>query len=205
MMTPTSSLRRLLPLGLAPLALLVVTSAHAQLGPDTPVEDPTPVPTDPSGIPAEQLETARILLSGFHEIAPADQFVAQLGDPVAVLWSIVRLESDNAFLQDRALFALAYWPGEDLRAYLGDLIPAGAAPREMLRHHAISLMARAFGEQELPRLAPLLQDADVQIRLTAVDAIATIGTPAALEALRTARSTETHRVVSAELDAVLSR
>jgi cellobiose-specific phosphotransferase system component IIA len=74
---------------------------------------------------------------------------------------------------------------------------------EALIRKAIELLVRAWGEAELSTLVPLLQDENVQIRLSVVHALDSLGTTAATDALRAARAAETHRVVAAEMDDAL--
>jgi hypothetical protein len=193
---------------LSALSLLVcvaigATSAQAQLnGEETePVAEPV-VPTT-ADVTAERMATARLLLSPFHGISSAADFESQLGDARPVLWTIVRDADQPAFIQDRALLALAYWPTPELHDFLVTLLPASTPDNEMRRHLAIELLSRAWGEAELPTLLPLLQDSNVQIRLSVVHALDSLGTTTAMDALRSARAGETNRVVAAEMDDAL--
>jgi hypothetical protein len=67
----------------------------------------------------------------------------------------------------------------------------------------MSLLARGWGDQALPLLTPLLTDSDLQIRLTAVDSLRVIGTPAAHQALQTALPQEAHALVQQAIQEVL--
>ena len=178
-------------------------AAQAQLtGEDAePEVDAAALPT--AEVTPERLENARLVLSPFHGISSAADFESQLGDARPVLWAIVRGADQPAFIQDRAVLALAYWPTPELRDFLMAHLAASTPENEMRRHMAIELLVRAWGEAELSTLVPLLQDENVQIRLSVVHALDSLGTTAATDALRAARAAETHRVVAAEMDDAL--
>ena len=179
-------------------------AAQAQLSGGETVPGAEPVGLPVADVTPERLETARLLLSPFHGISSAADFEAQLGDARPVLWAIVRGTELPVFIQDRALLALAYWPTPELRDFLVTHLAASTPENEMRRHMAIELLARAWGQAELATLVPLLQDDKVQIRLSVVHALDSLGTTAAADALRAARATETHRVVAAEMDDALA-
>lgn len=193
---------------LSALLLLVsvalgATAAQAQLNGEETEPGSGPVAPPTADVTPERLETARMLLSPFHGISSAADFESQLGDARPVLWAIVQSAEQPAFIQDRALLALAYWPTPELHDFLVTLLPASTPENEMRRHLAIELLSRAWGEAELPTLLPLLQDSNVQIRLSVVHALDSLGTTAAADALRAARAGETNRVVAAEMDDAL--
>lgn len=181
------------------LSLMTAPAAAQQLGGDEPAGELVPVA--PSIAPAD-VETAVLLLSGFHGIADQATFAEQIAEPVPVLWSIVRDASRPHFIRDRALIALAYWPDNTLRAHLMTMLNQ-ASDDSLDKHTAMTLLARGFGEDALTTLLPLLQSDDLQVRLTAVDSLRLIGTPASLEALAGARQTESHRLVIEAIDQIL--
>lgn len=177
--------------------------AQAQLNGEDTEPEAAAVALPAADVTPERLETARLLLSPFHGISSAADFESQLGDARPVLWAIVRGADLPAFLQDRAVLALAYWPTAELRDFLMTHLVASTPENEMRRHMAVDLLARAWGEAELATLVPLLQDDNVQIRLSVVHALNSLGTTAAADALRAARASETNRVVAAEMDDAL--
>lgn len=181
------------------LSLVSVPASAQQLGGDEPAGELVPVV--PAAAPAD-VETAVLLLSGFHGIADQATFAEQIAEPVPVLWSIVRDATRPHFMRDRALIALTYWPDETLRSHLMTMLTQ-ASDDSMDKHTAMTLLARGFGEDALPTLVPMLQSEDLQIRLTAVDSLRLIGTPASLEALASARQGEAHRLVIEAIDQVL--
>jgi hypothetical protein len=201
----TSTLRT----SIASLALLVLaqlpTAAFAQLGPGDdadPLNPGDPATGDTTPVDITQVETAILLLSGFHGIGDQAQFEAQLQQPQQTLWTIVRDPERLLFHRDRALIALAYWPSDELHAHLVTML-SGTSDDDMARHTAMSLLARGWGDQALPLLTPLLTDSDLQIRLTAVDSLRVIGTPAAHQALQTALPQEAHALVQQAIQEVL--
>jgi hypothetical protein len=184
-------------------SVLGTSAVNAQVNDEETAPGADPAVPPIVDVMSTRIDTARLLLSPFHGISSAADFEAQLGDARPVLWAIVRDTQQPVFIQDRALLALAYWPTQELHDFLVTLLPASAPENEMRRHMAIELLARAWGEAELPTLLPLLQDNNVQIRLSVVHALDSLGTTAATDALRAARAAETHRVVAAEMDDVL--
>jgi HEAT repeat protein len=182
------------------ISLCGVAASAQELGGDGPIVDPIPV-VQPT-VASADVETAALLLSGFHGIADQATFAEQIAEPVPVLWSIVRDGTRAGFMRDRALIALAYWPDETLRAHLMTML-AEAPDDSMDKHTAMTLLARGFGESALSTLVPMLHSADLQIRLSAVDSLRLIGSPAAREALASARSGESHRLVLEAIDQIL--
>lgn len=175
--------------------------AFAQLGPDDNTD-----PLNPGDVPAvvdsAELETAIVLLSGFHGIAEQSAFETQLQRPQQTLWTIVRDPSQTLIHRDRALIALTFWPSDELHAHLVTLLN-NPGDDVMARHTAMSLLARGWGDDALPLLTPLLTDSDLQIRLTAVDNLRVIGTPAALQALQATLPVQEHTLVQQAIQEVL--
>lgn len=173
--------------------------------PVVPVVDVEPDQTpEVEATPAvDQLEAARVLLSGYHGIPEAERFEAALTDPSATLLEIATDADESPIHRDRALGALAYWPSDDVQALYVDLIDGEDTP-EMVRHRVIGHLAYTFGDVALPHVAPYLSDDDVQFRLTAIDAISHVGTPAALSLLDSAAEVETHSIVLQRIEAARS-
>lgn len=189
-------------------AVLALPLPAAQLdatNPGVPVVDTAPEETPEVEVtPAvDQLEAARLLLSGYHGIPEVERFEAALTDPSATLLEIATDDDESPIHRDRALGALAYWPTADVRSLYVDLIEADDTP-EMVRHRVIGHLAYTFGDDSLQYVAPYLSDDDVQFRLTAIDALQHVGTPAAVSLLDSAAEVETHSVVLQRLEAARS-
>jgi hypothetical protein len=161
---------------------------------DVEVETPT------VGVETSDLDAAILLLSGYHGIPDAEAFETALSDPTETLFALATDDSLSPIHRDRALGALAYWPSEQVQALYISLIEGADTP-EMVRHRVIGHFAYSFGEVALPYVAPYLTDDDVQFRLTAIDAISHVDTPAAQSLLAEAAQSETHHIVLQRLEA----
>jgi hypothetical protein len=123
-----------------------------------------------------------------------------LDSPTVTLLTIATDEAQSPIHRDRALGALSYWPSDEVQSLYVSLIEGADTP-EMVRHRVIGHFAYSFGEASLPYVAPYLSDADVQFRLTAIDAISHVGTPASQALLTEAAQSETHHIVLQRLEA----
>lgn len=168
----------------------------AQIGPAVP-EDPTHPVVEP-GDEASQRETAELLLSGYHGIPEAEVFERALVDPHATLLEIATDPQASPIHRDRALAALANWPSEQVRSlYEGLLVNADTT--DMVRHRVIGHLAIGYGDDALDTVAAYLDSDDVQFRLTAVQALGEIGTPAAIARLEQASQVEASEMVRQEM------
>ncbi|MFT6395879.1 MAG: HEAT repeat protein [Bradymonadia bacterium] len=186
-------------------AVLALPLPAAQLDstiPSVPVVDvePEEAPEVEAAPVVDQLEAARVLLSGYHGIPEAERFESALTDPSATLLEIATNADESPIHRDRALGALGYWPNAEVQSLYVDLIEGEDTP-EMVRHRVIGHLAYTFGDDALQYVAPYLSDDDVQFRLTAIDALSHVGTPAALLLLDSAAEVETHSVVLQRLEA----
>lgn len=176
----------------------------AQVAPTVP-EVPTPgVETAPETDAPSERDRALLLLSGYHGIPTAAEFEAAFDDPAAVLFELATDPEVSAIHRDRAIGALAYWPSDALEAFYVDLLLDDATP-EMERHRVIGHLAVAFGDGALEIIDPYLRDDDVQLRLTAVHAMAVVGTPAALRRLDAAAAVEASPIVLEQIRQVQGR
>lgn len=182
---------------LAPLVVVLCAfsaDAGAQTAP-TPSTPPAALPgLSLPALPAAPLLTefsaadrdkVMLLLSGFHGIGTRQEFEAATPQARRLLEAIARDSSVGALHQNRALAALAYWNDAGVEALFVNLLNTPTTS-EMNRHRLIGFLARTFGERALTWVERYLTDADLQFRLTAVEAIASIATPAALNLLQQA-------------------
>ena len=189
-----------------PLSPLILSSAVLALPLPVAQLDSTVPGTPEVEIEAEvrpedgDFDRAITLLSGYHGIPDAETFESALANPTETLLQIANDESQSPIHRDRALGALSYWPSDEVQDLYVGLIEADDTP-EMVRHRVIGHLAHGFGEAALPHVAPYLTDDDVQFRLTAIDAVSHVGTPAAQGLLEEAAQAETHHIVLQRLEA----
>jgi len=138
---------------------------------------------------AEQREKAMLLLSGYHGIGSKADFEAALVEPEALLASIARDPEVDPVHRDRALAALVYWPDEQTLSLYGGLL-ATADTTEMNRHRIIGYLAVGYGDRSIPWVEHYLTVNDLQFRLTAIEALRTIGSDHARDLLTQAEVVE---------------
>lgn len=135
--------------------------------------------------PTADAERARVLtlLQARHELPPKAVFEKAAADPRAHVLAIAADEKAFPPHRHAAMAALRYWPDAAAQRLFRAAL---TSPRsgEMLRHKVIAFYAAAFGAEALPDLAPLLDDPDPQIRMTAVEAVGGIAGAASEKALR---------------------
>jgi hypothetical protein len=138
---------------------------------------------------AEQRDKAMLLLSGYHGIGSKADFEAALAEPEALLASIARDEAVGPIHRDRALAALVYWPGEQTLSLYGKLLAADDTS-EMNRHRIIGYLAVGYADRSIPWVEHYLTVSDLQFRLTAIEALRTIGSDHARDLLTQAEVVE---------------
>ncbi|MFP4598599.1 MAG: HEAT repeat domain-containing protein [Persicimonas sp.] len=163
---------------------------------DPDSDSPVPFPFD--GNEAEY-ERATTLLSGFHGIPAKEVFEQKLDNPEQILLGIALNEDTSAVYRKQALAALAYWPGDTVFSLYGRLLK-DTQTEDTLRHRVMLLMAEHFEDRALEKLRPFLSDDDLQLRLSAIEAIRRLPSDDAVEALREALKTETNTVAQKRLE-----
>lgn len=169
-----------------PAAGFVATSATAQEAVVTTPETPTPTPTPPQSEPESSVEERlKFLLSGYEYFPTRADLDAVAGPEVVVatLLGFAADEDARTTLRLRAVDALGHYDSPESVAYLGALVGSSldALPRKQLRvrsllkHHAITSLARTRTKAAVPRIAAVLAADDVQLRLTAIHALGTHG------------------------------
>lgn len=189
-------------IGTALLALhLPIAAQVAPATPEIEATAPVTVPAVEVDVAVDDVERALLLLSGYHGIPTAEEFEAALTDPKATMFAILQDPDVSSIHRDRAIGALQYWPGEDVRAFYESMLASPETP-EMVRHRVIGHAAVAFGDDAIELITPYLDVDDVQFRLTAVHALGQIGTPAAMQRLDAAAQLEASDVVLRQIQQV---
>ena len=168
--------------------------ASQTTGPDS--DSPVPFPFDGN---EAQYERATMLLSGFHGIPPKETFEQKLEAPEHILLGIALSEDTSAVYRKQALTALAYWPNDTVFGVYGRLLQ-DVRTADTIRHRVMLLLADTFAERALAQLRPYLSDDDLQLRLTAIEAIRRLPSDDAVAALREALKTETNAVAKERLE-----
>lgn len=189
---------------IAILALLLCAPlAAAQESPSTDgysggptLDQPGQIPTD--GAEAEQ-QRARLLLSSHHQLPDKELFEEYLDTPRQTLVDIALDEGQLTLYRKQALSALGYWPDVMVYEVYTDLLDDEQTP-DNLRHRVMLLLADHFSGQALSHLEPRLSDDDLQIRLTAIEAIGRLDSGDAVEALEAARDDESNSVAKKRID-----
>ena len=150
---------------------------------------PLAAPRALASFAAEQRDKAMLLLSGYHGIGTKGEFEATLIEPQALLASIARDAAVDPVHRDRALAALVYWPDEQTLSLYGKLLGADDTS-EMNRHRIIGYLAVGYAERSIPWVEHYLTVSDLQFRLTAIEALRTIGSDHARDLLTQAEVVE---------------
>jgi hypothetical protein len=202
--------------GLLPVLVLGVTvlggpaPAEAQTAPvghdhggtgDAP-SDPRLPPLDPERLPAELLGQARLLLSGIHGAPDRLLLEARLPAAREVLLLVAREPNLLPFQRGQALWALAQWGGDEVLAVYHAVLDEGH-PTHV--HDALLLLGRVGGDRAVPTLALWLAHEDLQVRLSAIEALGENDSDAAAAALERAEATETSPVARERLIRALQR
>ena len=152
-------------------------------------------------------------LSGYHYF-PSRSDLDELGKPSVIselLRQLAEDETKRPSMRLRAVDALGLYEDGETREYLVSLLdepnqkldPPELRVAGLMRHHAIVSLAKAHRGDAADTLAPLLEDDDVQLRLTVVSALAKHGDEAGTDALEAFRPKASHKLVERELDKYL--
>ena len=140
---------------------------------------------------AAKPERARIqlLLSAHHELPDRALFEGASDQARAHLLDFATDLDVFPLYRYRALEALGAYYADDqvLRLYASVLKDAGS---ERAQHRVMLLAARFFGDQATGLLTPFLSDKNIQLRITAVEALALIHSETSRAMLRAAASSE---------------
>lgn len=174
------------------------TSPTADDSSDSVVDRPGQIPA-PGDKEKEQFERARLLLSTHHELPAKKVFEKQLEEPRETLMAIAVDEGQLSLYRKQALAALGYWPDGKVYDLYTEMLGDDETPENM-RHRLMLLLADHFPEQALGELEPHLGDEDLQVRLTAIEAIGRIDSEKANEALKGALDDEDNDIARKRLE-----
>lgn len=178
--------------------------------PGTIVPDGPPVQAEPQPPKPSIEERVTFLLSGY-EYFPTRADLDAVAKPdvmVPLLVALARDADKRNTLRLRAVDALGYYDDEASGELLLELarVEPDELPRKkrriavLLKHHAITSLARARKEAAVEDLAPLLKDEDVQIRITVVNAFGKHGGASGKAKLADLVTHESHGAVKRELN-----
>ncbi len=176
------------------------------------IGQPAPVTKKPEAELPDQkpIDRIRFLLSGYEYFPTRDDLdkVGSAEEISTLLRQLASEPTNRPTLRLRAVDALGYYEDETTRAYLETLIEAPKTEakdkvtrrtNKLLRHHAITSIARAHGENALSTLEPLLVHEDVQLKMTAISAIGKHTGKRGKERLQALAKTVKNPVVKREL------
>jgi HEAT repeat protein len=184
----------------APTGNVDVPDGQQASGDDTSGEDQ---PTKASA--EKRLEFALSAYHAFPTRAELDE-IADADTITGLLRKFATSPDLRPSLRTRAVDALGLYDDEQTRAFLATLVErpessgANARIADLMRHHAITSLARAHGDASLDTLAPLLDADDLQIRLTTVVALGKHGGEKARTQLEKLRERVDERMLRREID-----
>ncbi len=160
-------------------------AAYAQQngGPTVPVQVPVDSP---------QYDKVAMLLSAYHELPAKAQF-EQVAD-VRLVLSAMAEDASAPLQQKRALVALGYWADSSTLSVYARVL-SNPQTRNGTRHQLLLLTGKRFPTAGVPLLEPYLAANDLQLRLTAVEALAASGSDDAFATLERHAKLETNPLV----------
>lgn len=194
-------------LALVLTALAAAPVAAQEVDVPTPTENPGPVKAEvPTQTPRERIV---FLLSGYEyfptradldAVAPAKEVAGLLREMAANV-------DERPSLRLRAVDALGFYDDPDTVGMLTRIVteePKADLPRRklrtagLLRHHAITALARSQGPKAVPILETIFASNDTQLTLTVVDALGKHGSKEGREALTRLLSESQDKIVRRE-------
>jgi HEAT repeat protein len=158
----------------------------------------------PAQSEVEAERTLSLLLADYHGVPSRSTLEAVSPKARDILVSFARDEALFPLYRHRALSALAAWPDDEVRHLMFGMLSDKDTAEPMI-HHLLGIVASAFGHQAVFAIEPFLTHADVQMRISAVAALAIIAHDDAQKLLAGARERETSQVVRERLDQALMR
>ena len=141
------------------------------------------------------------LLNAYEDTATAEELKA-LGPKVdQELMHIADDDHVPSSRRSRAITALGFFPGDDVRDFL--VSHTEAADKGILRRKAVMSLAVAYGEEAVPTVAKALADDDDLLRVAAAQALALIDAEASTTALRSRLVVEQSAAVKEAIDKAL--
>lgn len=182
------------------------SQATKDRGANQPVEDGVPE----SAETAQVRERVQFLLSGY-EYFPTRKDLDEVASAPILTTVLKSMVSDSKLAPPtrfRAVDALGLYNEPDVAKFLlgyvappaKDADPADIHTLELMRHRVIIAYAKSQGALSNEALIPLLEDSDLQIRLTAISALGKHGGLEAVKHLRALKDRDTHHAVQRELN-----
>ncbi|MCA9562622.1 MAG: HEAT repeat domain-containing protein [Myxococcales bacterium] len=165
-------------------------------------------------LPIEQLNPAELeqtltLLSAYHEVPSRDELEAVSPNARQILESIATDTSVFRHHRTRAMAALANWSDARVLAMYESWLDSALAsdiPAEFeSSHSAAILLAETFPSEAVQPLSEMLENSDLQVRLTAIHVLGLIGSEDALNVLQDALINETNTVAIERMQANLAQ
>ncbi|MEZ4315983.1 MAG: HEAT repeat domain-containing protein [Myxococcota bacterium] len=141
------------------------------------------------------------LLSAYEQGASAED-LRKLGEGVPT--ELIAIARDSAVphsRRGRAVSALAHYPSPEVRTFLDAQLVGSDG---YLQRKATGAIVRAFRDDALPSVEPLLASEDRQLRLAAVNAVGALGSPRAREILSAHAASESDDTVKEALTTALA-
>ena len=200
-----------LPIALLLFALAVPASAQQAESPTSPDQE-VPQTTKPTTPEVEEPSVEKkvvFLLSGYEYFPSRADLDAVAGaDEISALLRGFALDEDlRPSLRLRAVDALGYYDDDETTKLLVELsttAPKADLPRRklrtagLLRHHAITALARSKKAESVSVLESIFAEDEVQLTLTVVHALGKHGGKEGREALRRLSSQSDHKIVQRE-------
>lgn len=151
----------------------------------------------------DQRADLKLLLSAHHDLPDKHLFLKASPDARALLLELARDASQFKLHRYRALEALgAYWADDEVFELYARLL-AGKGD-VLLKHRVMMFAAAAFGDRSVPLISPYSHDADVQLRMTAAEALIRVNTETSRAALRAALGQEDEPMVRRRIEGGLA-
>ena len=183
------------------LAALLTAGALCALAPAPAwAQDEEPGAEEPQKEDATR--RVRLLLSAHHELPPRALFVKATPRARDVLLEIARDDQIFRLHRYRALEALgSYWADDEVLDLYARLLRGSET--ELLEHRVMMFAASSFGRHSVPLLVPYLSSPQMQLRLTAVEALALVDEEPSRDALRARLEAEPSELVRERIEHAL--
>ncbi len=143
------------------------------------------------------VQKVELLLRGYHGLPERDAMTS-IPDAQKIVAALA--QSEGRLTRDRALAAMGhFWPSGDVFLLYAKTLASPDTP-EGTRHRIMILAADVFGERAVPMLKPYLQNENVQLRMTAVDALGYIRTDEVVAILENHARGERNAIVLERID-----
>jgi len=140
------------------------------------------------------------LLSAHCSFPTREELVAISADAPALLMEIFNDPNALPSVRMRALDALGYFNTPETESFLVYLLENHGQLETRHLHHAITAYGKVAGERSIPAVRGFLEHADVQVRMTVIDALRSFAGQPGRELLQQRLAVEPNRVVKERLE-----